>query len=582
MRSVKLLTGIVLMMTAVALLSSCKKEVSPTTGWKYNDSESGGFEKAKFVEQETGPGLVLIEGGAFLMGRTEQEVTDDWDNIPRNVTVNSFYIDQTEVSNIAYREYLYWIQRVYGIDFPRIYDKALPDTLVWREKLAYNEPYTDYYLRHPAYNDYPVVGVNWLQARDYCVWRTDRVNEMILVDYGILDLDIMQQNEENFNTKAYLAGQYIGLVNKELEDLDPNSSGIRGVRMSDGILLPSYRLPTEAEWEFAALGLIGNTYYERVVERRTYPWNGHNTRTDNRKYYGDFVANFVRARGDYMGVAGHLNDKAAITAPVYAYWPNDYGLYNMAGNVAEWVSDVYRPLTFEDADEFNPYRGNRFTTIVLNNEGSFDDKLDFVTYDAKGILDFLTQFKDEHAKSGGTGVGFEKESDLIDAIIADVEIAVEEDINRNYEEASVRIQDAIDKINGADEVVKIGGAILKGISNYVVGIPGQLKTREVRPEENIGRRNYRKADNVDYLDGDVGSTPSVDYTQFLDDEDREMYDYGQSTLISNRVRVYKGGSWRDRAYWLSPGTRRFLEEDQATAFIGFRCAMDRVGSPSGY
>ena len=68
------------------------------------------------------------------------------------------------------------------------------------------------------------------------------------------------------------------------------------------------------------------------------------------------LANFVRGRGDYMGVAGHLNDNADITAPIYSYWPNDYGLYNMAGNVSEWVSDVYRPLSSEDVDEFRPYR----------------------------------------------------------------------------------------------------------------------------------------------------------------------------------------------------------------------------------
>ena len=96
-----------------------------------------------------------------------------------------------------------------------------------------------------------------------------------MIREGILKLDPNQQNEENFNTDAYLAGQFEGVVKDDLYDLNPNGSGTRKVRMEDGILLPKYRLPTEAEWEYAALGLIGNTVYERVPTRRIYPWNGH-------------------------------------------------------------------------------------------------------------------------------------------------------------------------------------------------------------------------------------------------------------------------------------------------------------------
>jgi formylglycine-generating enzyme required for sulfatase activity len=94
--------------------SSCQRERSGATGWEYNNPKNGGFYKAPFLEQETGPGLVLIQGGRFTMGRVEQDVTYQWENIPRTVTVSSFYMDETEVTNFYYLEYLYWLARIWG------------------------------------------------------------------------------------------------------------------------------------------------------------------------------------------------------------------------------------------------------------------------------------------------------------------------------------------------------------------------------------------------------------------------------------------------------------------------------------
>ncbi len=479
----KLLRLSVYVFGALLLLSSCKKERSATTGWVYNDPKWGGYEKLNYKGQATGPNLVLIEGGTFTMGFTEQDVTYDYNNIPRRVTVSSFYMDETEVANTDYREYLYWLARVYGESYPEVLLQALPDTLVWREELAFNEPLVETYFRHPSYDDYPVVGVNWLQANDYCKWRTDRVNEMLLIEKGILNPNPEQQDEDNFNTDAYLVGQYEGDVRKGIKDKNPNNStGERRVRFEDGIMLPAYRLPTEAEWEYAALALLGNQAYakdERITDRRLYPWNGSGVRNGKRgRFQGKILANFKRGRGDYMGMAGQLNDNASITSPVRSFMPNDYGLYNMSGNVNEWTMDVYRPLTslalrgVED-HTLNPFRGNQFKEKILDENGAPVEK------------------------------------------------------------------DSL----------------------------GRLRYRIIKDEEVANRENYKRGSVLDYLDGDK--------------ESEVLYNYGVSTLISDKARVIKGGSWSDRAYWLSPGTRRYLDEDKASRTVGFRCAMTRVGSPTG-
>ena len=473
------------LLALIVVAASCKKESSSTTGWAYNDQKNGGFEVTPYEEQQTGPGLVFIEGGTYTMGQTQDDVMYEWNNQPRRVTVASFYMDETEVRNLDYLEYLYWLSRVY-VSYPGVYRKALPDTLVWRAKLAYNEPLVEYYFRHPAYRNYPVVGVSWLQANDYCAWRTDRVNELMLVDKGVLNMDpVSQVDANNFNTEAYLAGQYVGSVNKGMEDLNPAGTGTRIVKMEDGIMLPKYRLPTEAEWEYAAFGLIGNTLYERVVERKNYPWNGNYTRASESRYYGSFMDNFKRGNGDYMGVAGNLNDGADIPAPCGSYFPNDYGLYNMAGNVSEWVLDVYRPLTSYWADGLRPFRGNVFMTKVTNPDGTLAD---------------------------------------------------------------------------ADSL-------------------GRMQYRPVTSEEAAYRKNYRNADVINYLDGDYESL--INEQDWLKQPDSlstdEMYEYGKTSLITDRARVYKGASWKDPAYYLSPSTRRFLDESESSDAIGFRCAMTRVG-----
>jgi gliding motility-associated lipoprotein GldJ len=661
-RNMKMFRLIAVAITGLAL-ASCSRDASSSTGWDYNNVKQGGFQKVPFADQETGPGLVMIEGGTFTMGMVEQDVMFDYNNRPARVTVSSFYMDQTEVTNFHWLEYLYWLRRSYE-KYDNVFKNALPDTLVWRSPLAFMDKFVDYYLRHPAYRDYPVVGVSWLQATDFCKWRTDRVNEYILVREGVLGWDVDASDAETFNTDAYMAEKFEQdpeLGGNKLIDLNPSNRdgkklGVRNVRMEDGILLPRYRLPTEAEWEYASIGLIGNLTpgTEVITERRQYPWNGHFVRQDNKEFTGMIRANFVRGKGDYMGVAGKLNDGADVTAPVESFWPNDYGLYHMAGNVSEWVMDVYRPLTSEDYDEFRPFRGNVYQTKVLNNDGMIEQKNQQVMYDVHGMKEYLNAFErvryqrvsaaehspndtvipagiqmhnlSEHRYKRGQApdpyyVSHGKTKDSVElALIRRMNEVLDRAIafkNDKYDiEASSLIQDELFEgifadvtREGPDEEYsfEIIPMLREGFNQFIINTPGKLKYRNVTEEENIGRLNYRKDDYIDYLDGDIESsifynddkvkngineatrdpnlvmyqsqyeTYGLDGVQ-IKPEDRTSW---PTTLVSDRSRVYKGGSWKDRAYWLNAGSRRFLDESQSTCTIGFRCAMDRVGSPTG-
>ena len=525
----------------ILILSSCSREQSTSTGWDYNNRKQGGFEKMDKSEQIPGPGLMFVEGGRLTMGRIEEDVMSDWNNISKTVSVSSFYIDETEVRNMDYVEYLHWIKRHYvPNDGPffvasrvQIYINALPDTLVWRDKLGENEMFLNNYLRHPAYREYPVVGVSWEQANDYCIWRTDRVNERILINAGLL-MEVTHEDRENieyaFTTDGYLHGplSYLELFvtddqKKRIRNivaLKDNDEG-RYTNMEDGLLLPNYRLPTEAEWEHAALGYIGNNIGENHNNRKVYPWSfdernpsceSDGLRNGTRKNQGKMMANFKRGRGDNMGIAGSLNDEADITAPVRSYWPNDYGLFNMAGNVSEWVADVYRPITEQTTTaDHRPFRGNVFKTALLDANGQ--NKIDTQGHITQTEVKDINIYRRNYKKSN----------------------------NINYLDGDIESQ--------------MGGTIKDLDENDTADVS----------TINIDKRNLGKdTSGFDVNVKDFGNS-------------NEMYDYGNTTLISDKSRVYKGGSWKDRAYWLSPGTRRFLDQSQSTDCIGFRCAMDRVG-----
>ena len=524
---------------------SSSKNTSRATGWNM-DSKKGSSNK----KQEAGPGLVFVEGGTFTMGRVQDDVMHDWNNSPTQQHVQSFYMDETEVTNSMYLDYLDWLKNVYPPteeNYKNIYEGASPDTLVWRNRLGYNETMTNNYLRHPSYAEYPVVGVNWIQAVEFSYWRTQRVNEALLEKNGYLKKNAKTQDvtaESNFDTETYLNSPTLAYGGNEDIVLKggkgarknpktaKDGSGIEAknvyAQRSSGILLPEYRLPTEAEWEYAAAADVGQREYNIYKGQKKYPWSGGYTRSGKRQSKGDQLANFKQGNGDYGGIAGWSDDGADITNEVKQYPANDFGLYDMAGNVAEWVLDVYRPVIDNEANDFNYFRGNKYTKNKIGPDG----KVAIVTTDNMKF-DTLSNGK----------------------IIA-----------RNF--------------------------------------PGQIAQVPVDEQETYLRQNFSKSDNVNYRDGDKQSTRYYDFgnSEVAEEEgkqDRKMYNspkhnvttdslgnmvrkYDKSssrtTLVNDEVRVYKGGSWRDRAYWLDPAQRRYFPQDMATDYIGFRCAMSRVGA----
>ena len=464
--------------------SSSKKGASGTTGWEYNDINSTGFTVKKAFESKVPIGMIAIEGGSYTIGEKGEFITAQRDNRPRRITVSSFYMDQYEIRNIDWREYTNWMKVVYGRTAPNLVQKSLPDVLTWREELAYNEPYLQNYFTHPAFDEYPVVGVTWEQAMDYCAWRTDRVNEKALIVAGVIDAPNFKsleslsydsvRNNFVFNTQKYLMLEsYQPAQGKNAKTSLYGTN--RKVDMADGILFSDFRLPTEAEWEFAAYAIKADDQ-GMVPEGKTYPWSGAQMRDNSKSKKGEMQANFVRGRGDLMGPSGKLNDKATITTAVTAYAPNDFGLYNMAGNVNEWVLGVYKPTSYNDVAEYNSFRGNVY--MVPRKTG----------IDAKGNSIFAL--------------------DSLGRILNDSILDL-----RNFKDGDAQSQ-----------------------VNFTLANP------------------------------DLYKADTLDVTDVL------------RPLLTSKARVYKGGSWKDRIYWLNPSTRRYLEQNKSANDIGFRCAMSMVGN----
>jgi gliding motility-associated lipoprotein GldK len=357
------------MLAAISVLAvSCGKLGKSKSKGLPNDGQLHGVSLGNAYSMPKPPGMVYVPQGTFHMGPSDEDISYSFTARNRQISINGFWMDATEITNNEYRQFVWSVRdsiaatilnykkpggdgveiidqkkaatikwndpkileqlnamivtpdnRILGkkeLDADKLvyrsetFDykeaskrenagkprsqfivkkdiKIYPDTLVWIRDFSYsyNEPMAKRYFSHPSFGNYPVVGVSWKQATAFCEWRTNYLNSFLESKKRIAESD--------------------------------------------------FRLPTEAEWEYAARG--GRS-------QAPYPWGGYYLR--NKK--GCLLANFKPGRGNYPEDGGFYTVRAD------AYWPNDFGLYNMSGNVAEWTSSLYYEGAYNFQHDMNP------------------------------------------------------------------------------------------------------------------------------------------------------------------------------------------------------------------------------------
>ena len=275
--------------------------------------------------------MVLVPGGSFMMGEVDDDIAAQI-TPNRQVTVSDYFMDATEITNNKYRQFINTMlaEPPDTIDETFVMTKLYPDTNVWRNDFSHHmaDPIVENYYEHPAYDDFPVVGISWEAARHYAEWRSEYLNEY-----------------------------------REQKGLPP---------------YPRFSLPSAAQWEYAARG---------GKELAKYPWGGPYIRDSE----GKLRANFKSGSGNY-DECGY-----AYTSPVREFAPNDYGLYDMAGNVAEWTLDVYNPASVSRTSDLNPVYLDDAQPMKIIKGGSWKDISRFLQ---TGMNDY------EHKDSVRSYIGF--------------------------------------------------------------------------------------------------------------------------------------------------------------------------------
>ncbi|MDR3272493.1 MAG: SUMF1/EgtB/PvdO family nonheme iron enzyme, partial [Flavobacteriaceae bacterium] len=411
--------------------------------------------------------------------------------------------------------------------YQQIYLGALPDTLVWGNKLSRNDIYSEEYFRTPQFDYYPVVGVSWLQAQRYCEWLTDRTNERAAMEKGIINKNIYEQDSYNADGMPSFTAEKYKYNDPALADVinqkklaqqsgitSKNHRIITANKSSQANLVAKFRLPSEAEWEYAALGEAGDREYNLVQGKDVIANTLRKKKGRNR---GMFLENFKYGEGDYSGIGGWPNDGNAITSDVKSYPSNNFGIYGMYGNVAEWVQDVYRPIIDTDGNDFNYYRGNVYSTHISDESGIVKITAETMRYDT------LSDGRVVYSSLPGN---FRKDM----------------------------VEDAINFRDGDfQSSLEVGGG---------------------REDTSNGLFNFYNAPERRWV-VDAGSISAGNTGVLLIKDPKQ-----RTTNISNHTRVIKGGSWNDTVYWLDPGQRRYMDESKAASWLGFRVAQDHRGKES--
>jgi len=298
--------------------------------------------------------------------------------IEGNESIQSFYISKYEVSNWEYLIYLEWLRSVF-VEYPEVLEAAIPDT-----------SFTGDMLWNPHYFFYPVIGVSWEQANNFCMWLTDRINEYLLIHNEILLVDPAGQvSADNFNTEAFLAEQYIGLVHENYFDKSTGDRKVIG--WTAGMILPACRLPLESEWEFAfGLNNKGSIKSGKKKEQDEtymsqnplYLWFDNYTIPERVAFYNEVIIN--KDLGTFTADRNH---------PYSKVYDNDekLALHNMSDNISEWVYDKYeKDKGINNSDLLSIYAANGQT--VIEDIELLKDR----QKDRSGRMPYITLFVDEN------------------------------------------------------------------------------------------------------------------------------------------------------------------------------------------
>jgi len=548
-------------------------------------------------------------GDKELSGQTP---TSDMVFVAGKGKVPSFYVGVSEEPNVNYVAYLHWLRRVY-LDYPEEAKQAEIKVKTLGEVHRFNDPLLTYHMEHPAFAYYPVVGATWYQANKYLQWKTDRVNEAILIKNKILEVDYDQINEANFNTEAYVYGQGDGLRlgKNQLKDERMRKGGTRFPVWQDGIILPHYRLPTEAEWELLRDENKSSDFHSQYPYGKNYPilrWARGHFRGSGSQYEASAMQDYDYhwKKGVIPNPSDYPNYGQGIQGPYLS--KNNKLPSNIAGNVREWLLDIYEEEPQNDWESYAEYFWqNEFETRI--------DSLQFI-YDQDGIIDLKDSLGEFPFKIYGTnsdGSPF-----LVVPPIAngsyrrfmrmkylEVPLAKYDSWNTNDFETFYKKTKPF--IKQAYYDFYFPTAHLQGY-NWQYRLPKeplqnvQMKLKYSQFGYNVPKYGYCRVWNVmnlnmDSIDAraknwikefwDVEVKNGLSYFRLGDGQlvyhNDTLGDYTKSWVeeykavktYTNARRVIRGGTWQ------SPGFNRRepMSPDSAAMDVGFRCVMPYISTP---